>query len=101
MPVKERDWRLCGGLLLAGLLLLAGYARVSAVDQAGWTVLQEVTFSVRAGERVSDLADRWQAMGISSRSTVAAVAADEAFARFPLVPPPRPELSRFEGLFLP
>ena len=99
--MKERDWRLCGGFLLAGLLLLAGYARLSAVSQAGWTVLQEVTFSVRGGERVSDLADRWQVMGLSSRSAVAAVAAREAFPRFPLVPPPRPEMSRFEGLFWP
>jgi hypothetical protein len=54
---------------------------------------REVRFSVLAGERVSDLADRWQEMGISSRSTVADVAAGEAFTRFPLVPPPRPEAS--------
>jgi len=32
---------------------------------------------------------------------VAAVATGEAFALFPLVPPPRPEASRFEGLFWP
>ncbi len=99
--MNERNWRL--GSLLAGLLLLAGAgaARLSAVSQGGWNIPQEVTFSVRAGERVSDLADCWQAMGISSRSAVAAVAAGEDFTRFPLAPPPRQEMSRFEGLFWP
>ncbi len=96
-----RRWRIGGGFLLAGLLLLAAATALSAVGQAGWTALQEVTFSVRAGERVSDLADRWQEMGISTRSAVAAVAGGEAFARFPLVPPPKPEAGRFEGLFWP
>jgi cell division protein YceG involved in septum cleavage len=101
MQVRGRRWLIGSGFLLAGLLLPAAATTPSAAGQAGWTDLREVTFSVRAGERISDLADRWQEMGISSRSTVAAVAGGEAFARFPLVPPPRPEACRFEGLFWP
>jgi UPF0755 protein len=100
--VAGRRWLIGSGFLLAGLLLpAAAAAELSAVGLAGWTDLREVTFSVRAGERVGDLADRWREMGISSRSAVAAVAGSEAFAVLPLVPPPRPEAGRFEGLFWP
>jgi len=98
--VRKR-WQVGSGFLLAGLLLPAAVAAFSAMDQTGRTFPREVRFSILAGERVSDLADRWQEMGISSRSDVAAVASREAFARFPLVPPPGPEASRFEGLFRP
>ncbi len=87
------------GFLLAGLLAAA--AALSAMDHAGSASPREVRFSVLAGERVNDLADRWQEIGISSRNDVAAAASREAFTRFPLVPRPAPEASRFEGLFLP
>jgi UPF0755 protein len=91
-------WRV-GGFLLVGLLAAA--AALSAVGQVGPSPAREVRFSVLAGERVNDLAESWQEMGISSSSEVAAVAGRQAFTRFPLVPPPEPQASRFEGLFLP
>jgi len=94
-----------GGSLLVVSFLLAAAAVLPTnggadqqVSQAG---LREVTFAVRVGERISDLADRWQGMGISSLSTVAAVAGGETFSCCPLVPPPRLQASRFEGLFRP
>jgi UPF0755 protein len=87
-----------GWLFLLMLLLLATSVALSADSQAG---IREITFVVYSGERVSDLADRWQTMGISSRKVVAAVAGSEEFAHFPLVPPPRQEESRFEGIFRP
>jgi cell division protein YceG involved in septum cleavage len=87
-----------GGLFLPMLLLLAAAVTLSADGQVG---MREVTFVVHPGERVCDLADRWQRLGISSRSAVEAVAGSKDFAHFPLVPPPRSEESRFEGLFRP
>ena len=96
-----RRWLIGSGFLVAGFLLPAAATALTAGGQAGWVAPREVRFSVGAGERVSDLADRWQEMGISSRNAVAEAAAGEAFARFPLVPPPRPEAGRFEGLFWP
>ncbi len=80
------------------LLLLASSVVMFADSHVG---MREVTFVVHSGERVGDLADRWQRMGISSRRVVAAVAGRKDFTHFPLVPPPRPEDSRFEGLFRP
>jgi cell division protein YceG involved in septum cleavage len=88
-------WR---GLFLSMLLLMVASVALSSDGRAG---MQRVTFAIHPGERVSDLADRWQRMGISSRSAVEAVAGSKDYARFPLVPPPRPEMSRFEGLFRP
>ncbi len=102
MKLANRRWVSGGcGSLLPILLLLAAAAALSANGRAGQGSVREVTFAVRAGERVSDLADRWERMGMSSRSAVAGVAGGEAFVRFPLVPPPRPQASRFEGLFRP
>ncbi len=91
-----------GALLLPVVLAAAAAAALWANGGAGGrTASREVTFTVRAGERMGDLADRWREMGISSRSAVAAVAGSTAFAGFPLVPPPRPRADRFEGLFRP
>ncbi len=85
-------------LLLAGLLAPVALQAMGPLGEASPRVAR---FPILAGERVSDLALRWQEMGLSSPSDVTTAAGRETFALFPLVPPPAPETSRFEGLFLP
>ena len=63
------------------------------------------TFSIRyvvlAGERMTAFCERLQREGVSSPEIFLRIAATAEFAQFPFVPAPRPELNRFEGLFVP
>ncbi len=88
----EKRW------IALSLALLA--ARLAAADSPPMT-RQELSYEVKAGERVRDLCARLEKQGVSSTALFLRVASSEAFPSYPFVPPPRPAIDRFEGLFTP
>jgi UPF0755 protein len=93
--MRSRAARVVAALLLAALPVPA----VLAEEPPASTT--EVRYAVLAGTRVADLCRMLQAEGISSPDIFTGIAATADFSRFPFVPPPRPNLNRFEGLFPP
>ncbi len=81
--------------LLFAFLVLGGAFAPPVFGAGGRATVVEV----KRGERMSDLARRLESRGLTTRAALLAVAASDRFAAYPLVPPPRPSLSRFEGLF--
>ncbi len=92
--------RSCVARLLAALFLAAlpGPAVLAEEPPAS---ADQVRYSVAPGERVADLCRTLQAEGVSSADIFTDIASAADFSRFPFVPPPRPNLNRFEGLFPP
>ncbi|HUV09132.1 MAG TPA: endolytic transglycosylase MltG, partial [Spirochaetia bacterium] len=56
---------------------------------------------IRTGQKIENLVRELEEKRLTTRAAFLKLAMEEKFAEFPFVPPPRANLNRFEGLFLP
>jgi len=91
--------RRAAALLLCLSAVFLGARGLAAEDPALSAAV--VRYSVLRGERVADFCERLQSEGISSIDILRRIASTAEFPGFPFVPAPRPNVNRFEGLFVP
>ena len=89
-----------GASLLACLSLFFVTPRAAVAEDPAVSA-GTVRYAVLPGERVSDFCERLDREGISSREIFLRIASSSVFPAFPFVPAPRPDVRRFEGLFVP
>ncbi len=90
------------------LFFAAALVSISAMTMTGIVVRRAshgterfADFTVYPGERLSSLWGRLESHGLASEAALRRIAASVPFPRYPFVPPPSDEPSRFEGLFVP
>jgi len=74
---------------------------INAIQGAFLLKATSTSFTIKVGERVSDICKRLSARGLCSSKALVRIAGTDPLIKYPFVPPPVYSMKRFEGLFSP